>query len=76
MIAPQITKRYKAARERSDRQFTLCTRPRARGREAVAALAAAQAADDAAEAAGKSADVEEFTRAATQLFDTLSLIHI
>ena len=31
--------------------------------------AAAQAADDAAEAAGKSASVEEFTRAATQLFD-------
>lgn len=34
-----------------------------------AALAAAQAADDAAEAAGKSASVEDFTRAATQLFD-------
>ena len=31
--------------------------------------AAAQAADDAAEAAGKSASVEDFTRAATQLFD-------
>ena len=38
-----------------------------------AALAAAQAADDAAEAAGKSADVEEFTRAATQLFDTSAI---
>ena len=34
-----------------------------------AAIAAAQAADDAAEAAGKSASVEDFTRAATQLFD-------
>ena len=32
-----------------------------------AAIAAAQAADDAAEAAGKSASVEDFTRAATQL---------
>ena len=35
-----------------------------------AAIAAAQAADDAAEAAGHSASVEDFTRAATQLFDT------
>ena len=38
-----------------------------------AAIAAAQAADDAAEAAGKSASVEEFTRAATQLFDTSAI---
>ena len=35
-----------------------------------AAIAAAQAADDAAAAAGKSASVEEFTQAATRLFDT------
>ena len=35
-----------------------------------AAIAAAQAADDAAEAAGHSASVEDYTRAATQLFDT------
>ena len=34
------------------------------------ALAAAQAADDAAEAAGHSASVEDFNRAATRLFDT------
>ena len=38
-----------------------------------AAIAAAQAADDAAEAAGKSASVEDFTRAATQLFDTSAM---
>ena len=38
-----------------------------------AAIAAAQAADDAAEAAGRSASVEEFTRAATQLFDTSAI---
>ena len=38
-----------------------------------AAIAAAQAADDAAEAAGKSATVEDFTRAATQLFDTSAI---
>ena len=38
-----------------------------------AAIAAAQAADDAAEAAGKSASVEDFTRAATQLFDASAI---
>ena len=37
------------------------------------AIAAAQAADDAAEVAGKSASVEDFTRAATQLFDTSAI---